>query len=243
MSRASSSTPSYSSPTRRSSALSTCGTGSRGAPCTSIAPMRARAPGRMVNTIDTFDGSRLVAGTHRDLGLRIAAIAIERLERRHRLRRPRERRRRAVPLDDDAPQIAFGQAQRSLEHDAPDALRGKEVVGQHDAVASQRGVDLHVLIQAEAEEVRHALAHLDHRERRAGARLDDLDELGVLQRGALQLQPHFDDRLADVIGDGGFEQARRQEQQSEQYDARLVSAFRRTVTPLQNSFLTRMSSA
>ena len=109
-----------------------------------------------------------------------------------------------MALDDDAPQIAFGKAQRSFEDDAPDALRGKEVVGQDDPVAPQRGIDLHVLVQAEAEEVRHALAHVDHRERRAGTRLDDLDELCVLQRSALQLQPHFDDGLADVISNGGL---------------------------------------
>ena len=109
-----------------------------------------------------------------------------------------------MALDDDAAQIAFGKPERSFEDDAPDALRGKEVVGQDDPVASKRRIDLHVLVKAEAEEVRHALAHVDHRKRRAGARLDDFDELRVLQRGALQLQPDLDDVLADVIGNGGF---------------------------------------
>ena len=125
-----------------------------------------------------------------------------------------------MALDDDAAQIAFGQPQRSFEHDAPDALRGKEVVGQDDPVASQRRIHLHVLIEAEAEEVRHALAHVDHRERRAGARLDDLEELGVLQRDAVQLQPYFDDGLADVIGNGGFERLR----QEKESDSRIRSA-------------------
>ena len=144
-----------------------------------------------------------------------------------------------MPLDDDASQIAFGQAQCSLEDDAANALRGKEVVGQHDAVAPHRGIDLHVLVQAEAEEVRHALAHVDHREGRAGARLDHLDELRVLQRSALQLQPHLDDRLADVISDGGFERRRQERQNQKEY---VVPTFR-SAPGLQNSFLTRMSSA
>ncbi len=119
-----------------------------------------------------------------------------------------------MSLDDDAAEIAFGQPQRPLKDDAPDALCGKEVVGQHDPVASHRGVDLHILIQAKAEEVRDALAYLDHRERRASARFDDVDEVGVLNSGAFHLKPHFDDRLTDVISDGGFDGCCEQQQEN-----------------------------
>ena len=97
-----------------------------------------------------------------------------------------------------------GSAQRPFKNDAADTLGRKKVVGQHHSVASQRGIHLHVLVQAEAEEVRHALAYLDHGERRADARFDNLDELGVLHGGASHLQPNFDYRLADVVGNGRF---------------------------------------
>ena len=87
---------------------------------------------------------------------------------------------------------------------------GNEIVGEDHAIAPQRRVHLHVLVQPEAEEMRHALAHVDHRQRRAGARFDDLEQRGVLQSDAVRLQPDFDDGLADVIGDGGFGRAAQQ---------------------------------
>ena len=57
--------------------------------------------------------------------------------------------------------------------------------------------------------------------------------------GAFYLQPHFDDRLADVVSDGGFDG--RGEQQEKQNS--VVPTFRSALRPPQNSFLTRKSSA
>ena len=109
------------------------------------------------------------------------------------------------------------------------ALSGEKIVGEHHPVASRRGIDLHVLVEPEAEQVRHAFAHLDHRERRTGARLDHLDQLCVLQRRAFHLQSHVDDGPADVISDGSFERLRQEDERNEEAP--------------QNSFLTRISSA
>ena len=81
---------------------------SRGVPCTSIAPTRARAPGSDGEHHRRVRWIRARADAHGDLGLRIPAIAIQRLQGRHSLGRARKGRRRAVALDDDPAQIAFG---------------------------------------------------------------------------------------------------------------------------------------
>jgi hypothetical protein len=72
---------------------------------------------------------------------------------------------------------------------------------------SKRSIDLHILVQTKSEQVRHALAHLHHLERRAGPRLDNLDERRIAQLSAVGLQPHLDDGFADVISDGGLGRA------------------------------------
>ena len=120
-----------------------------------------------------------------------------------------------MPLDDGATKVIFRETQRPFKDDAAHALGRKKVVGQHNTVASKRRIHLHILVQPEAEEVRHALAHLDHRERRTDARFDDLDQLGILHGGASQLQPHLDDGLTDVIGNsrlGGHRQQKEEQQ-------------------------------
>ena len=140
------------------------------------------------------------AGSHDDFGVRVTAIAVDRLQRGYSLTGTRERRRRAVPLDDGATKVIFRETQRPFKDDAAHALGRKKVVGQHNTVASKRRIHLHILVQAEAEEVRHALAYLDHGERRTDARFDNLGQLGILHGGASHLQPHLHDRLTDVVG-------------------------------------------
>ena len=102
---------------------------------------------------------------------------------------------------------------RALEHDSADAIGRHEAIGQDDPITAKGRIHLHVLVQAEAEQVGHALAHVDHDERSAGAGLDDLEQRRIPQLDAVRLQSNLNDGLADVIGNGRFSGRHRQEQE------------------------------
>jgi hypothetical protein len=57
----------------------------------------------------------------------------------------------------------------------------------------------------------HALAHLDHRERRARSRLDYFEQRRIPELDAIGLESDLNDRLSDIVTDGGFRCAGKQE--------------------------------
>ena len=78
------------------------------------------------------------------------------------------RRRHAESFDDRAPQLSVVDAagvEPPGERDLRDGMNRIEGVAQRHALAGAFGVHLHILEAAEAEQVRDALAHVDHRQR------------------------------------------------------------------------------
>ena len=79
-----------------------------------------------------------------------------------------ERRRHAIPVEDGAAQRVLRRCravQRAGEADPRDGMDRHEVVAQRHPAVLERRVDADAFEAAEAEEVRHGLAHLRHRQR------------------------------------------------------------------------------
>ena len=62
-------------------------------------------------------------------------------------------------------------------------------------------IDAHIVEPSEAEEMRDALAHVEHRQRIADARFDHLDERRLRGVAAVEHEPDGGNRLPEVVGD------------------------------------------
>ena len=151
-----------------------------------------------------------------DVGLQEPALPVQ---APHRVRgggRLIEAERRPVGIADGAPDAADRYAAAARDLEALDELQRLQRIAQPHAVGQQGAVDLDAGEAAEAEQVRHALPHLAHRQRRADPRLDQLQRARVVQRRAAAVQLHRHHRPADELVDlraerGGAERQRREE--------------------------------
>ena len=69
-----------------------------------------------------------------------------------------------MPINDDAAKLAFRKAERAFKNNALHALRGHEGVGQHHAGVTQLRVHLHVLVAAQAVQMRKRFTNGKHGE-------------------------------------------------------------------------------
>ena len=122
-------------------------------------------------------GRVLDVRSRRDGGVQVSALAQRVGKNARHVRGPAERRRDAEPVDDGAAQrtlVDAGRTERAVEADAGDGMQRHQLVGERDAAVLDRRIDADALESPEAEEVRHRLAHLHHRQRLAGRGPDDL---------------------------------------------------------------------
>ena len=142
----------------------------------------------------------------------LAVVAPQRLGDGRRLLRAEDG---AVDGADGAAQIVRGYARPPVHLDALHELQRPQEVLQHDAAVAHEAADLDALEAAEAEQVRHALAHLPHGQRGADARLDQRQHRVVAQRAPVAHELDAGDGLADELVDPGGQRRRRGRQRKE----------------------------
>ena len=135
-----------------------------GAPTISTSPIVVRGPGSMAKTSVARSGVVLEHRPRRDRRVEVAALA-QRVRResascprrgRAAATRRSDRRSRGAARPDRCPGTPSGPSKRI----AGDRMDRDELVAQRDAPVLQRRVDADAFEPAEAEQVRHRLAHL-----------------------------------------------------------------------------------
>jgi len=147
-----------------------------------------------------------VARSRRNRGREVAPLPQRVGDDPRHVRNAAERRRDAVAIDDRPPEragIDAGRAERSRESDPRNRMDGNQLVAERDAPVLERRIDAHALELPEAEEMGDALAHLEHRERRACGRLDERRQHRIGRLAPLGDKPYGSDHLPEVIGDRG----------------------------------------